>query len=268
MDQHQQLWLDAPKRLTLPDDEVHVWRAYLDQDRLTVQTSLAILSPDERERASRFYFQRDREHFVIARGALRIILSRYVNLSPRQIRFAYNRYGKPSLSREASDDLRFNISHAHGIAVYAVTRGREVGIDVEWVRKDFASLEIAERFFSPTEVSMLRALPPNLRTAAFFNCWTRKEAYIKARGEGLSQPLDRFTVSLALGAPALLLSTDDDPREASRWSLMELFPQKGYRAALAVEGGTPLLRYWQCDTALDFLRGAVSDAEAKPGFDY
>jgi 4'-phosphopantetheinyl transferase len=244
MDQHQQLWLDVPERLILPDDEVHVWRAYLDQDRLTVQTFLAILSPDERERASKFYFQRDREHFMVARGALRIILSRYVNLSPRQIRFAHNRYGKPSLSREANDDLRFNISHAHGIAVYAVTRGREVGIDVEWVRKDFASLEIAERFFSPTEVSMLRALPPNLRTVAFFNCWTRKEAYIKARGEGLSQPLDRFTVSLALGAPALLLSTDDDPQEVARWSLRELTLAPEYVAALAIEGHDWRLRCW------------------------
>lgn len=254
----QQVWHDAPELLTLPDDEAHIWRADLEQAPRTLETLYSILSPDEQERASRFFFQIDREHFVVARSALRIILSRYVDLSPRHLRFTLNRYGKPSLSHARSADLRFNVSHSYGLGLYVIARGRDVGIDIEHVRDDLASLEIAERFFSQTEVLVLQALPPSLRPTAFFNCWTRKEAYVKARGDGLSHPLDRFTVSLAPGAPALLLSTDDDPSEASRWSLTELFPREGYRAALAVEGTTPLLRYWQWHTETNIAGSPLS----------
>jgi 4'-phosphopantetheinyl transferase len=147
----------------------------------------------------------------------------------------------------AVDDtlLRFNVSHSQGVALYALTRGREVGVDIEFVREDFARFDIAERFFSTREVSALRALPTEQHTAAFFDCWTRKEAYIKARGEGLSHPLHSFAVSLAPGETAALLWTDTDPQEAARWSLVGLFPGESYRAALAVEGEMPTLRCWR-----------------------
>lgn len=149
------------------------------------------------------------------------------------------------LSGQADCTLHFNVSHSNGLALYAVARGREIGIDLEFVREDIAGLEIAERFFSSREVSALRALAPSEYTVAFFDCWTRKEAYIKARGEGLSHPLHGFTVSLAPGTPAAILNIDADPHEAARWTLVALSPGDGYRAALAVEGRVAHLRCWR-----------------------
>lgn len=237
------LWMPPPERLTLAAEEVHLWRASLAQAPYTVQTLLETLSPDERERAGKFHFHRDYESFVIARGVLRNIISRYVNVPPDELRFSYDRYGKPRLS-SCETPLCFNLSHAKAIALYAVSRVDATGVDVEYVREDFATAEIAERFFSADELSGLRALPPELRTAGFFTCWTRKEAYIKALGEGLSHPLDRFTVSLVPGQPARLLSTDV-PGETSRWTLMELQAGTGYIASLAIEGKVGAVRYWQ-----------------------
>lgn len=240
------VWIPAPESLTLASDEVHVWRVGLDLRLSQVQNLLQTLTEDERSRAERFYFVRDRHHFIVARGALRAILSRYLNCEPGQIRFCYNQQGKPALVREWGGDwLRFNVSHARGLALVAVTRDREIGVDVEYIRPDLANEQIAEQFFSPREVAQLRALPPALQPEAFFNCWTRKEAYIKAQGMGLSLLLDQFDVSLVPGEPAALLSTRGDPREASRWSLRELMPGPGYIAALAVKGHGWRLSCWQ-----------------------
>jgi 4'-phosphopantetheinyl transferase len=245
MPPEQQSWPDAPERPTLADGEVHVWRASLNQPQAVLRGLSRLLSEDESERAGKFYFPRDRDHFVVARGALREILGRYTGVAPGLLRFTYNRYGKPSLrGGEHEDALRFNVTHSNGVALYALARAREVGVDIEYVREDFAGIEVSERFFSAREVSALRALPRGAFTKAFFDCWTRKEAYIKARGEGLSHPLERFAVSLAPGEPAALLCTDEDPPEAARWSLVELFPGEGFCSALAVEGGRPTLRCW------------------------
>jgi 4'-phosphopantetheinyl transferase len=137
------------------------------------------------------------------------------------------------------------VTHSHGVALYAVTRGREVGIDLERIRSDLAVTEIAGRFFSRQEVAMLRALPTEEQREAFFRCWTRKEACLKARGEGLSLPLDQVDVSLAPGEPDAVPGTERNPSEASRWSLQELIPAPGYAAALAVEGHGWRLACWQ-----------------------
>jgi len=141
--------------------------------------------------------------------------------------------------------LRFNLSHSHGLALVAVTRGREIGVDIEWVRPGMSDERIAERFFSTGEVRALRKLPERLQDEAFFNCWTRKEAYIKAKGEGLSMPLSDFEVSLRPEESAALLSTKRDPQEASRWLICELFPAPGFVAALVVETGDWKLRCLQ-----------------------
>ncbi|HEY0170029.1 MAG TPA: 4'-phosphopantetheinyl transferase superfamily protein [Pyrinomonadaceae bacterium] len=243
---HEQLWLEAPERPLLREGEAHVWRASLEPDAPALRRLWETLSADERQRADRFHFQRDREHFVAARGGLRGILGRYTGAAPQTLRFSYDGYGKPSLSGGAGAvPPRFNVSHSGGLALYAVTDGREVGVDIERVREDFAGLDIAERFFSPDEVAALSAVPAGERATAFFDCWTRKEAYIKARGLGLSHPLHLFTVSLTPGRPAALLRTDDDPQEAARWSLVELSPGEGYRAALAIEGEVSSLRCWR-----------------------
>ncbi len=228
-------------------DEVHVWRVCLDPDASYVTSLRQTLSADERARAGRFYFEKDREHFIVARGLLRVILSRYLDIEPSQLRFCYSPFGKPSLVTTSDQKtLSFNVSHSCGLALYAVTRDRKIGIDLERIRTDFACEQIAERFFSPREKAMLRALQAEkAKHRAFFNCWTRKEAYIKARGEGLSLPLDQFDVSLAPGEPATLLNVRGDPLEASRWSLQELFPGPGYVAALAVEGHGWRLACWE-----------------------
>lgn len=245
MSAHPQTWEDAPQHPALDAGEVHVWRACLRRQGAALRELGLSLSADERERAGRFHFRKDREHFVAARGVLRHLLALYTGVAPHLIRFSYNGYGKPSLDGDVGAPLHFNASHSNGLAVYAVARGREVGIDLEFVREGFPGFEIAERFFSPYEVSALRALPKGERAAAFFDCWARKEAYIKARGEGLSHPLRTFTVSLTPGEPAALLRTDGDPREAGRWSLVGLSPGVGYRAALAVRGEAPSLRCWR-----------------------
>jgi 4'-phosphopantetheinyl transferase len=242
----EQLWSGAPERPALSGGEVHVWRARLDLDATTFRELWESLSADERARADRFHFRIDREHFVAARGGLRAVLGRYTGAEPRRLHFAYDAYGKPSLDGEtAPARLRFNVSHSNGVALYAFAEGRAVGVDIEYVREDFASLDIAEHFFSRSEVAALRAVAEGERAAAFFDCWTRKEAYIKARGEGLSHPLHLFTVSLTPGQPAALLSTEGEPQEATHWSLVELFPGEGFRAALAVEGETPPVRCWR-----------------------
>ena len=239
-------WSRPPKDLVLGSAEVHVWRASLDLKALHIQSLQQTLVADERAKAGQFYFQKDREHFIVARGLLRVILGRYLHTEPSQLQFCYSHHGKPALSRKlAGDALRFNLSHSHGLALYAVTRGREIGVDLERIRPDLADEHIAEQFFSSLEIAALRALHTNIQKEAFFNCWTRKEAYIKAKGEGLSLPLDQFEVSLVPGEPAALLSTNGNPQEAFRWSLQELVPGSGFVAALAVEGHDWRVKCWQ-----------------------
>ncbi|MGD0207571.1 MAG: 4'-phosphopantetheinyl transferase superfamily protein [Verrucomicrobiota bacterium] len=239
-------WRSPPETLVLGCDEVHVWRATLDQTPSQIQSFLHNLAADEQARAERFHFERDRGHFIVARGVLRAILGGYLKRAPEGLSFCYGSHGKPAIAGESGGDaIRFNVSHSHGIALYAVTRGREVGVDLERIRFNLAVAEIAERFFSRREVAMLRALPTEEQREAFFRCWTRKEACLKARGEGLSLPLDQVDVSLAPGEPDAAPGTQPDSSDASRWSLQELAPAPGYVAALAVEGHGWRLACWQ-----------------------
>jgi 4'-phosphopantetheinyl transferase len=229
-------WLSPPATLHLEENEIHVWRVSLGQAEHVISQLWPILAADEQSKAERFRFPLDRAHYIVARGSLRGILSRYLLLEPREMRFSYNSYGKPALDPAFhSEILHFNLSHAQGLALYAFASSRQVGIDIEGLRTDFPWAEVAERFFSPQEHRALHALPADMRYQAFFNCWTRKEAYLKARGDGLGHPLDRFSVSLRPGEPAELLYSEV-PGEAARWSLQELWPGPGYVAALAFEG--------------------------------
>lgn len=238
------LWFPPPERLILESGAVHVWRARLNQSPMEVRRLQDALAIDERSRADRFYFRHDRERFIVARGILRTILGRYLDRAPESLSFGYGPYGKPALVSDAGpEEIRFNISHSHGMVLYVVTRGREIGVDLELVRDGLDIEEIAEKFFSHAEIAALYALPVQLRRRAFFLCWTRKEAYIKARGEGLSLPLDQFEVSLVPGEPAVLMRAEGE--EAFRWSLRELFPAADYAAAFAVEGRDCNLVCWQ-----------------------
>ena len=216
-------------------DDVHVWRASLDPPAPRLWQLARLLSEDERCRAERFCFERDRDRFIAGRGLLRTILARYLDIAPERLRFRYGAGGKPVLA-DAAVPLRFNLSHAGRLVLYALAWGREIGVDLEHIRPDVAAELIAERHFSPWENAQLRSLPAGERAEGFFNCWTRKEAYVKARGEGLALPLNGFDVSLASGEPARLLRVQNDPREASRWRLHTWRPAPGYVAALAVEG--------------------------------
>ena len=239
-------WRYPPERLALGDSDVHLWRASLDLTVEHIQALQRSLTPDEQVRADRFHFQRDRDRFIVARGVLRDILGRYLGVEPGHLRFRYSPFGKPALTQElGGEKLRFNLAHSNGLALYAVTRSREVGVDLEYVRAELADSEIAERFFSPREIASLGTVPRHLRKEAFFNCWTRKEAYVKARGVGLSLPLDQFDVSLIPGEPAALTTVVGDTQESGRWSLQEICPGPGYVAALAVEGASYRLKRWQ-----------------------
>lgn len=232
--------------LTLPDDEVHVWRAALDQPAISLKKLTQTLSRDESMRADRFYFDRDRKRFIVGRGMLRNILSLYLRTEPRLLRFSYGAYGKPYLvGRAGEETIRFNLSHSHELALYGFTRGREIGVDLEYIHDVPEFDQIAARFFSESENAVLDTLPSNEKQEAFFNCWTRKEAYIKAIGNGLAHPLDQFDVSLAPGEPARLLKVDGDVQEAGRWSLKSLMPAPGYVAAIAIEGHDWRLQQWR-----------------------
>jgi 4'-phosphopantetheinyl transferase len=240
------LWSPPPQPLVLGSDEVHVWRARLAVVAPQVEALAQTLAADERARAQRFHFQRDRTHYIAARGLLRAILGRYLDEQPDRLRFCYSPHGKPALAEAyAADALRFNVSHAHEMALYAITRGREIGIDLEHIRADVTGEHIAARFFAPREVSMLQALPPHRRHEAFLTLWTRKEAYVKARGDGLSLDLTRFDVSRAVVEPATHVTSDGERHELRRWSLRDLAPGPHYVAALAVEGHGWQLRCWQ-----------------------
>ena len=239
-------WETPPTQLILPRNAVHVWRASLHVSASELRAFEDTLAVDERARAERFYFQKHREHFIAGRGLLRNILSRYLDGAPDQLRFCYNSYGKPALTKESgAEGLCFNLSHSHGIALYAITHGREIGVDIEYFRPDVEAEKLAERFFSPREAAVLRTLPEHLRKEGFFNCWTRKEAYIKAEGKGMSIPLSTFDVSLTPGEPAALLRTQNHSQETSRWSLQALNPEPSYAAALAVKGHDRELKCWQ-----------------------
>jgi 4'-phosphopantetheinyl transferase len=246
----QTIWRPAPERPALERDDVHVWRATTVRPSHVAELA-RLLTPDESDRANRFHFKKDRDLFISARGLLRTILGRYLHVEPERLRFRYSNFGKPSLVDAGGMPLRFNVAHSGDQMLFAFALAREIGVDVERVRDDFATYEIAAHYFSRQEVATLEALSNDLRVESFFRCWTLKEAYVKARGEGLSLPLDRFTVSVDPREPAALVAVEDTPDEVSRWSLWDLNPCAGYAGALAVEGQGLRLNLWQWSHELD-----------------
>jgi 4'-phosphopantetheinyl transferase len=215
---------------SLPAGEVHVWTASLERSTERVAQMRGLLASDERHQADRFRFERDRARYTVGRALLRALLSRYVQAPPADLDFEYGEYRKPMLAHGPW----FNVSHSGPTALFAFTSATEIGVDVELDHADFARERIAERFFSPSEVHVLRSLPADAQPRAFLTCWTRKEAFIKARGDGLSLPLDSFDVTLAPNVPAGLLRTAWCKEEPRRWWLQDLSdPDDGYIAALA-----------------------------------
>ena len=227
----------------LATSEAHIWHADLESLALPEKWA-EILSQDECERARRFRFARDQHHFIICRALLRSLLGNYLQRRPAELVFRYSPHGKPNVAFPSSD-IRFNLSHSGKRAVFAFVRGRELGVDVEQIKHDFETQTVAERFFSSAEREALSRIPAASRHTAFFQCWTRKEAFVKAKGGGLFLPLDQFDVSLVPGRPAQLLQTRPDNEERNRWSLSALDVGAQYAGALVMEGPPiQLVSYW------------------------
>jgi 4'-phosphopantetheinyl transferase len=239
-----------PSPVELASDEVHVWSASLDVPHETSARLHAALDPDELVRSARFRLERDQRRFVVARGVLRDLLGRYLRLEPGRIRFVYNEFGKPDLGPEFASRVKFNLSHSAGAALIAITAASDVGVDLEYIRAESDYAELARRFFSAAELDSLKALPSHLYAEAFFSCWTKKEAYLKARGEGLSSPLNGFSVPVTTepSPDAVEISVPSSDVPARRWSLYTLRPVPGFAGALAIEGTGWRLRHWQYET--------------------
>ncbi len=269
-------WEKPPANLELPEGECHIWRAFLDGPAAQAPQLTELLASDELQRAVRFRFDVDRLRFIVRRGLLRIILARYLNVRPGQLQFNYSPDGKPSLAQTVDGaatavagaataaargrpagspvgcTIDFSLSHSHGLAVYAFTRGTRVGVDLEQARPIAQADQIVEHFFSEEERRTYRALPLSQRQEAFFNCWTRKEAYLKASEGNLEQVLSQVQVSLAPGEPAELRSTGKAGEEISRWSLQVFSPAPGYIAALVAAGRNWQMKYWQATLENEF----------------
>lgn len=239
-------WRAAPAEPSLSGDRVHVWRASTDRPAWPVEWLEGTLSGNERRRADRFHTAPDRRRFVVRRGVLRAILARYLRVAPDRLELGVEGGGKPALVGPSTGaQLTFNCSHSHGLALYAMARGRAVGVDLEKMRPLADADRILEWICAPAERSALSALGPAERLAAFFRCWTRKEAWVKAHGDGLARELAGVEVSVAPDEPARLERLDGDPRAAARWSLATLHPAEGYAGALAVEGRGWRLACWE-----------------------
>ncbi len=239
---------NVPQQATpLSHGHVHVWRGILDLPLNRLQVYQDAVSQDERERAQRLILPTHQRRFTAARGLLRHILGRYLGTPPRDIRFGVGPHGKPFLRYPASPTLYFNVAHSHHRAVYAVSRDLEVGIDLEGERDRADYRRLAERICSPEEFTAFQQLPQDEHKAAFFSCWTRKEAWVKAEGKGLVFPLKHLTVSFAPGEPPRLLNVRGQVSADNQWSLVNLPMEQGFWGALAIKGQPDLVRGWDYD---------------------
>jgi 4'-phosphopantetheinyl transferase len=234
-----------PSNLELEPGQIHVWSASLDQPDSCLRHLYQFLSHDERNRAERFIFEKDRRRFAVCRGILRSIVARYLGINADKVLFKYGPNGKPALEGSYGiESLCFNLSHSEEIALYGFALDNEVGVDVEYVR-DISGIElIAERIFSAGEIEIFRSLSGERKKEAFFDSWTRKEAFIKALGEGLSLALAIFDMSSILGKSARPLSLEDNTGKISEWDIQDLRPADNYAGALVVKGPIFEVKCW------------------------
>lgn len=225
-------WQIPPETLSLAPTEVHLWRVDSLQWRSHLDALFALLSADEQARAARFRFSKDHDCFVVGRGWLRLILSRYLAIAPQALRFGYGDHGKPFLQNALDAPLQFNLAHSNGLLLYGVTQLGAIGVDIEQVRSTDVSA-IAKRFFSPAEYSKIQT-QPDTQEQQFFQLWACKEAYLKATGEGLGaiRAVEIERSKQARSQPKLLRNA----QPLAQWTLHELSVAPGFAAALAVEG--------------------------------
>ncbi|MGA3324729.1 MAG: 4'-phosphopantetheinyl transferase superfamily protein [Terriglobia bacterium] len=246
MSSEEEVWQTPTAELTFPSDRIDVWRVCLDSREQSEQDLRGVLAPDELARAARFHFERDRGRYVRGRATLRFLLGRYLETPPAEILFQYENNGKPEVALpQESRGLRFNVSNSGGLALIAVGSGIAIGVDIEKARPMPDLLDIARRFFSAREIQALLAVSENKRQEAFFACWTRKEAFLKATGFGLSYPLSGFSVSVDPDGPAELCQGGENGNAAGHWSLSDIRVGKGFRGALAWEGGGKRIEQWE-----------------------
>lgn len=239
-------WVMPPVDRTLHDDEVHIWLASYKTFHAQLPELHGLLTIDEAEKAARFRFEKDRERFIVTHSMLRKLLAGYTSISPTQLVFQHNAYGKPALSSHPQKELlHFNLSHSQDLIIYAFTCIRDIGIDIEYRRTDIEYEQLARHYFSPFERAELQRLPSSLRQQAFFDCWTRKEAYIKARGLGLSLALDSFDVTIQPNAPVKLLASRESAHETTRWRFASLPMNSDYAGTVVAEGQDWQMRCWQ-----------------------
>lgn len=229
----------ARSLLTLPDREVHLWLAAVPEtvDPQAAEAYRALMTPDERERHLRFHFENNRNEFLLTRALVRTTLSRYAEVDPRDWRFQPGSHGRPELSHPALPWLRFNLTNTHGLVACVVARGRDAGVDAEYLDRRGQTVEIADRFFAPQEVAELRSLPADAQRDRFFDYWTLKESYIKARGLGLSIPLDQFAFLLGKEGPVRIAC---DPRLGDRsedWQFAQYRPTPQHKVAVGIRRG-------------------------------
>jgi 4'-phosphopantetheinyl transferase len=241
-------WPSSPREPRLAPGEVHLWCTPLDLPAARIEALLPLLAPDERGRADRFRSGQLRDRFIAGRGLLRTILSRYLQTAPADMRFEYEPHGKPVLVRSAAQpEISFNVSHSHGLTLIAVAAGLAIGVDLEQVRPVHNLARLVERFFAPEERRQWDGLGEASRPLAFFYGWTRKEAWLKATGSGLSFPLDQFCVSLAPAGPARLISIRGSSAGTAAWQLHSCEPCPGYVAALAVRADRVEVLRWRLE---------------------
>ncbi|MBW4520427.1 MAG: 4'-phosphopantetheinyl transferase superfamily protein [Scytolyngbya sp. HA4215-MV1] len=233
----EEIWQLPEPPLSLSPQEVHVWRVFLDQAPERLASWFDLLSHDEQVRANRFHFESDRARFIVGRGRLREILSYYLEEAPEQVQFCYGERGKPSLATPSASPFRFNLAHSQGLALCAVMRDYEVGIDLEQIRPMPKAKKLAIRYFSAAEVTRLQSLSPLAQPGAFFQYWTCKEAYVKAIGTGLAHSLQQIEVHWAQGKPDLVPNLN-------QWALHCFVPAPGFVAALVVTGKIQRLQYF------------------------
>ena len=234
---------------SLGGGEIHVWLASLDSTPADYESMHDILSAEERERAARFKIAGGRERYTMGRGFLRMFLAYYTQMDPARLGFAYNPFGKPRLLEEGIDSgsnqrVHFNLSHSGGLAVYGFTRDGDLGVDIEKYRDEVLREKLADRFFSPEEAEELASLDSSHQLQGFFTCWTRKESYIKARGDGLSRSLSSFAVSLRPQDPPMLRWCHDDPQVQVRWRVWNLEVPQGYAGCAVAPAGARRCLQW------------------------
>jgi 4'-phosphopantetheinyl transferase len=238
-------WIKPKDSVIISNSETHVWLLPLELNKRGLEKAKSLLDNHEKTRAEQFYFHRHRNHYIAARGQMRKLLSQYLNVENDRIKFSYNEFGKPYLEKNL---IQFNLSHSNKLALFAVNLQYELGVDIEWMKRKSNLLQIGKRFFSTNEYAQLKLLPEKLQRQGFFNCWTRKESYIKARGKGLGISLSKFEVSLIPGESVQIKSTAHEPDAVKKWKLYAFNPHAEYAAGLTINTNHTQVCFWDGST--------------------